>query len=636
MDYETLANCTVLCVEDWKTEEIKTFIVHELHNDIKELIQFLQENREYQEYHVSYNGIGFDAQISQYILKYVHTLITLSPNEFAKTIYAKAQDIIGRQNRREFQEFPEWRIQIPQIDVFKLNHWDNPAKMSGLKWIQYSMDWYNLQEMPIHHTTEITTQDEIDIIVDYCRNDVKSTKKIMHLCKDQINLRKTIGNKYDMPCYNFSNTKIGSELLLKLYCERTGKDPRIIKKTGTIRNQIIMKDIVFPYISFKTEVFQQFLEKVKSTVIKNTKGGFKHSVKFKGYNFDFGTGGIHQCIKSGIYEVDDEFVIKDLDVASLYPSIAIVNKMFPAHLGVDFYNVYKEDVVDVRLAEKAKKALGDKAIVEGFKEAANATYGNSNSHHSWLYDPQYTMQTTINGQLMIVMLVEELMLELNDAVLLQVNTDGASIKLKATDVPRYHEICSAWEAKTQLLLEFVDYKKMFIWDVNNYIGLYTNGKTKCKGRFEWEDLQNNKPSHLHKNKSHLIIPKAIYNYFINDILPEQYLQDNQNIFDYCAGAKTKGGWEFIMKCIVDKEYCEVPLQKTIRYYISNTGCKIVKKSKDGREIQTEAKHWVQTLFNQYEVHFWLDYNINEKYYLDAIYKEIANICPLKTQLSLEI
>lgn len=472
MDYETLKNCTVLCVEDWKDDTKFDFVIHPLRNDILPLLQFLQENRYYKEHHVSFNGVGFDAQISQFILNNIPVLSVMPPEVFTKVIYDKAQDIIGRQNRREFQEFPEWKIQIPQIDVFKSNHWDNPAKMSGLKWIQYSMDWHNLQEMPIHHTTEITTQEEIDIIVDYCRNDVKSTKKIMHLCKTQINLRKTISNKYNINCYNYSNTKIGSELLLKLYCDRTNKDPRQVKKTATRREQIVVKDILFPYISFKSDIFKLFLEKIRGTIIKNTKGDFKDTIKFSGYEFIYGAGGIHQCIKPGIYVAGDGFVIKDLDVASLYPSIAIVNKMYPAHLGMDFYNVYKEDIVDIRLAEKAKGTAGDKAIIEGFKEAANASYGNSNSQHSWLYDPQYTMQTTINGQLLLTMLVEELLLEFPDATLLQTNTDGATLKLKESDVPKYMQICKAWEEKTRLILEFADYEKMVIKDVNNYIAIY--------------------------------------------------------------------------------------------------------------------------------------------------------------------
>lgn len=61
---------------------------------------------------------------------------------------------------------------------------------------------------------------------------------------------------------------------------------------------------------------------------------------------------------------------------ALYPSIACVNKMYPAHLGEDFFKVYKNNIVDVRLAEKLKpKNERNIAIIEGFKEAANASYG---------------------------------------------------------------------------------------------------------------------------------------------------------------------------------------------------------------------------------------------------------------------
>ena len=90
-----------------------------------------------------------------------------------------------------------------------------------------------------------------------------------------------------------------------------------------------------------------------------------------------------------------------------------------------------------------------------------------------------------------------------------------------------------------------------------------------------------------------------------------------------------------MKCIIDREYSNIPIQKTIRYYISNSGCKIVKKNKkDNREIQVEAGQWVQTLFNLYEDKPWEEYDVNEKYYLDAIYQEISNISPKESQYKL--
>ena len=110
----------------------------------------------------------------------------MSGEEVAHAIYTKAQNVISRQDRGEFNEFSEKDLNIKQLDVFKLNHWDNPAKRSSLKWIQYSMDWMNIQDMPIHHGTVISTTEQLRTIISYCINDVRSTKQIMKLSKEQI------------------------------------------------------------------------------------------------------------------------------------------------------------------------------------------------------------------------------------------------------------------------------------------------------------------------------------------------------------------------------------------------------------------------------------------------------------------
>lgn len=627
-DYETLANCFTAVFESFKGDEIFEFVIHKSRNDLPQFLRFLDRNRQQGELHISYNGLSFDSQITQFIVVNKEKLLFATNDEAARMIYRQAQETIRRSRAKEWPMFKEKDLYVGQIDIFKTNHWDNVNKSASLKWLQYAIDWPNLQEMPIHHETEIETEEQIDDILSYCRNDVSSTKHILHLCKKQINLRKTIGTKYGIRCYNYSNTKIGSELLLKLYCEKTGQNPWDVRKSGTKRGGIVLKDIIFPYISFRSKEFKDLYNTVVDTTIYNTKNGFGHTQVYRGYEFVYGAGGIHQSV-AGIYESDDIWIIKDADVASLYPSIAVQNGMYPAHLGPEFFQVYKNDIVGVRLAEKAKGKDGDIAIIEGFKEAANATYGNSNSQYSWLYDPQYTMQTTINGQLLISMLVEDLLIAFPDCQLLQTNTDGVTVRIKRTDLPMYEQICKDWEKKTKLMLEFADYSKMFIWDINNYIAVYTSGKTKCKGRFEWEDLQDHKPTHLHKNKSHLIVSKAIFNYFVNDILPEKYIVENRNIYDYCGVSRIKGNdWKFekvhVEKGVVIRE----ELQNTIRYYISDTGCKILKVNKeDKREIQNEAGPWLQTVFNKYYKAEWADYNVNDSFYLQAIYKEINNIKP---------
>ena len=626
IDYETLIDCTILVAEHYTGEQKHVFSISSMGNQLPELVNFLEANKKNDEWHISFNGLSFDSQITEYILRNKTMLLTLTGVEVAGLVYKKAQDIIYRQENKEFSEFSERDLSIRQIDVFKLNHWDNPAKRSSLKWIQFSMDWHNLLDMPIHHTTKIETKEQLDTVITYCINDVKSTKQIMHLSKEQIMLRKSLTSEYKIPLFSASEPRISKELFLMFLSEEMGVKKYDLRNLRTKRDFIKVKDIILPYTKFKTKPFQMLLDNFNDLVInaRDTKGGFKYHMTYKGVQTDFGLGGAHGCTKSGVYESSDSMIIMSSDVTSFYPNLAIRNKWSPAHLPKEIFCDKYEWFFEERkkLPKKDPKNYVYKIIL-------NSTYGLSNDENSFLYDPEFTMRITINGQLTLMMLYEMLSEGIPGSVPLMQNTDGVEMIIPVEHKQRYMDICAEWEKITNLQLEHDQYTKMIIGDVNNYIAVNTAGKSKCKGRFEYDNLA------LHKNKSHLIIPKALYAFFVNDILPEQFLQDNRNIFDYCAGVKIKGDWEFQQTCIINREITRQTLQKTLRYYISKGGCKIYKVNKtDKREIQLESGKWMQELFNQYEERPWADYNIDESYYLDKIYKEINNIIPKRNQLSL--
>jgi hypothetical protein len=256
------------------------------------------------------------------------------------------------------------------------------------------------------------------------------------------------------------------------------------------------------------------------------------------------------------------------------------------------------------------------------------------------------------------MLYEMIIEEIPNAVPLMQNTDGLETVIPREYQEKYLEICERWEKITNLQLEHDTYSKMIIGDVNNYIaihdyklvdedrynemkqenphylfkegdGTFYYAATKCKGRFEFNNLA------LHKNKSFLIIPKAIYYYFVHGIKPEEYLLTQTNIFDYCGGVKIKGNWGFVEEKINDGIHSVTELQNTIRYYISERGSKIVKQNKDdGRQIQVESGKWMQTPFINYVEKPFGDYLINNKYYLQKIYKEVHQLEPNINQLKL--
>ena len=622
MDYETLSNCFVAVFKHYKTDETHIFSVCKLQNDYDKFIEFLKQNIENKEWHISYNGLAFDAQITHNIIKDHENLKLMDGESIAEEIYAYAQSCIERANKKEFQEFPEWHMSIKQIDVYKLNHWDNMAKRSSLKWIQYSMDWDNMVDMPLPHDTEITSKQQLDMIVSYCINDVDSTKEIFNQCKPLIALRKNLTDQYGINLYSASEPRISKELFAYYLGKELGIPKYELKKLRTYRNVIKVKDIILDYIQFATPEFNNLLDKFKTVEINPnfTKGGFKYSVIYKEVKTDFGLGGAHGCNKPGVYESDEDNIIMSSDVASFYPNLAIKNKIAPAHLDKKAFC----DLYEWFFTER-KKIPKSNPMNYVYKIILNSTYGLSNDKNSFLYDPQFTMFITINGQLTLMMLYEMICEAIPEAIPLMQNTDGVETVIPRSKKQIYLDVCKKWEEITSLTLEHGTYSKLVLADVNNYIAVDEDGKAKCKGRFEFEGLA------LHKNKSKLIIPKALYAYFVNGTLPEETLKNNNNILDYCIGGKSKGNWQQVARSIEHNEPVEYKLQKINRYYISNSGCKIIKVNKnDRREIQLEAGRWMQTIMNDIEHKDWALYDINEKYYLDAIEREINNIIGIQS------
>ena len=656
MDYETLSTCFLGVFTDIKSDETKIFIMSKLHNDIDDFLFFLNHNIELDEWHVSFNGLGFDGQITQYMLNSADQLREMSGVDIAEWVYSKAQQIIQTQNTGEFLEFSEKNMQIRQVDVFKLNHWDNPAKRSSLKWIQYSMDWHNIKDMPIHHSKDITTQKEIDEIISYCINDVNSTKQIMALSKDQIALRKNLTEEYGINLFSASEPRISKELFMHFLSEATGIKKYDLRQLRTIRKEIIVKDIILDYVKFNSAPFQKLLEKFNEAIVypEETKNAFKYSVQYHGVKTDFGLGGIHGATAKGVYKSDNKIVIMTSDVVSYYPNLAIRNKWAPAHLPKKEFCDQYEWFFDER-RKISKKDIRNYV----YKIILNSTYGLSNDKNCFLYDPEFTMRITINGQLSLAMLYEMIMEEIPGAIPLMQNTDGLETIIPREYVEKYVEICDRWEKITKLELEHDTYEKIIIGDVNNYIAVnspktvdydtylgikaenphyvykrlgpdsYSYSSTKCKGRFEFHNLA------LHKNKSFLIVPKALYNYFVHDIKPETFVSQQTNIFDFCGGKKIKGDWEFNEEIIEDGVHKIIPTQHTIRYYISNHGSKMIKQNTlDGRQIQVEAGKWLQKLFINYEEHPIDEYDLNYEYYLTKIESEINNFQPKIVQLKL--
>lgn len=257
-------------------------------------------------------------------------------------------------------------------------------------------------------------------------------------------------------------------------------------------------------------------------------------------------------------------------------------------------------------------------LVIGSENYSGMTYGKSNDKHSFLYDPKFTMQITINGQLLLSMLIEELC-ENTQCKLLQANTDGITIKYHKSKQNIINNILENWQKLTKLELETNYYSKMIINDVNNYIAVYTNGKIKNKGLFEIDKA-------LYKDNSMLIIPIALQNYYIDNIPIQQTIYSHTDIYNFCKRFKATEGWKTQIRYVENNIEHKQWEQKNVRYYISNKGVRLLKIHKDRREIDIESNQ-LCTVFNKYNNLEFNKYNINYNYYIKECNKITNEIEP---------
>lgn len=626
-DLETLKSCFTYTGFNIDTNEVIQFVLHKDRFELIELIKHLKTLKG----QIGFNNINFDYPIIHYILNNYKKWISNSDftnRLIVELIYQEAQRLINNQNQEGFfSSVRDKDVLIKQLDLFKVWHYNNKARSTSLKALEISMNYPNVMDMPISHTEGNIILEQIDSILEYNLNDVLATYEFYKKSLDKIALRKQIQSKYNIPCINYSDSKIGESLLLELYSKQTNSNPWDIKKMRSYRSSINFNDIVFDYIKFESKEFNDLLDYFKSLSITSTKGAFAKSVVYKGFQYDYGTGGIHGCIESGVYESDDNYIIIDADVASLYPNVAIKNRLYIEHLGETFIDLYDKDIVQERI--RAKKA-GEMSISDALKLSANSVYGKSNDENSFLYDPKYTMATTINGQLLLTMLAEMIVSTIDGVTVLQINTDGITIKIPKFYETLYYNICKDWENITNLELEYVYYSKMIIRDVNNYMAISDKGKLKYKGAFEIDKVVGNEPAY-HKDNSFRIVPIAISEYFVNNIPIEETIYNHKDIYDFCGrqkfGRDSYGEIHYLKdnKIVVEKQ------QKNVRYYISKSKKVFIKNYIKGSSEMINKGYEVE-IFNKYIEKDIKEYNINYSFYIKEANKIIDVLLPKQVNL----
>jgi hypothetical protein len=609
-DIETYPNCFTFGCEIVDLPFSFVFEISEYKNQAEELLEFLANVTEM----IGFNNVGFDYPV-------LHLLIQTGGRVNAGDLYNRAMNIINSQDndRWKYQVYPSDRYR-PQIDLFKIHHFDNKAKSTSLKMLEFNMRMESIEELPFPVGQKLNPR-KIVKLKQYNLHDVKATKQFYIESLPMIEFRRQLTLKYGKDFMNHNDVKIGTDFFqmqlekqgVQLYeYSNSGRTPR-----QTRRSSIKLGDCILPWIKFNSPEFNGILTYLRSQTIVDTKGVFKDlNAVVKGFKFVFGLGGLHGSVDPCLIESDDVYQIYDLDVASYYPNLAITQNFYPEHLGEKFCHVYK-NLYDQR--KEYAKGTPENAML---KLALNGTYGQSNSEFSVFHDPKFTMSITLNGQLLLCMLAESLM-RIPDLTLVQANTDGLTIRCRREHMVHVSTVKKWWEDVTKLELEGVEYSRMAIRDVNNYIAQYTSGKTKRKGAYEYE-------LDWHQNQSALVVPICAEQVLMKGVSIRQAVMSHANILDFMLRTKVPRK----SKLVTFDGEADQEVQNITRFIVTKEGKELIKLMpptptmlKEGNEkwrrIGIVSKRKV-TICNELSVDNLLD--IDYGYYINEVEKLVLSIC----------
>jgi len=405
-----------------------------------------------------------------------------------------------------------------------------------------------MQDLPIAPSASITPKDR-EALRHYCRNDLDVTARLYRALEKQIELRSKMTRKYGMDLRSKSDAQIAEAVIKRELEKETGKQYLAPK---------VKNDYVFYYqdpeiLTFKSLELRAVYKRILSTEFTLGKNGSvvipewlkAERIVVDGAQYQMGIGGLHSCEKRQTVVADSDHFLADWDVASYYPSIILQQGLYPKHLGKPFLGIYKS-IVERRL--KAKK-IGDKVTADTLKITINGSFGKFGSKYSALYSPDLLIQTTMTGQLALLMLIER-MAEIGVKTV-SANTDGVVLYGHNNQLSNVNQVAWDWMLDTSFTLERTDYSALASRDVNNYLAVKTDGSVKGKGCFA-------EPS-LMKNPEHQIVYDAVKQFVATGCPIEKTIYECADVLKFLTVRKVTGG----------ATWNDKPIGKTVRFYYSN-------------------------------------------------------------------
>ena len=433
--------------------------------------------REYYEEHKTDIWCGYNSRsYDQFILKSI--LCGFNPKKMNDWIILKGKS--GWQFNSLMYKFP-------------LYNYDVMTSMHSLKQLEGFMG-NNIKETSVPFDIDRKlTDDEIAETVKYCESDVDNLIEVFIERIDDFNSAMDLIKTFNLPLECISKTKAQMSAII-LGCDRQNRDDEWdISIVDTLR------------LNKYNHVKEWFL---------NNLGNYDKSltVEVAGVTHQFGWGGLHGARE----KYHGTGLILHVDVTSYYPSLMIRYGLLTRNCKEPqkFKQIYDKRV-------ELKKA-GKKKEQAPYKIVLNGTYGICKDRFSSAYDPRQANNVCINGQLLLLDLIEKLE-EVKGFELIQSNTDGLIIKIPDTDEAfnQTDDICYEWEQRTGMSLGFDYVKEIWQGDVNNYLFTDDEGNVECKGAYVKEPgrLDNDMP----------IVNKAIRDFLVDGVTVESTINECNNL-----------------------------------------------------------------------------------------------------------
>ena len=446
---------------------------------------------------------------------------------------------------------PAWRavdVQIPRdwntVDIIDVLPGQASLKIYGAR-----IDMPKLQDLPYPHDATLT-EAQMDAVRDYCVNDLRVTKALADTIKDQLALRVEMGKQYGLDLRSKSDAQIAETVLKSEIEASSNKTLRPLK----LPDGATVKYLDPGMVDFKDPIITDIFERICAHDFELSGNGSvkmpewlaKTRIQIGNGSYQMGIGGLHSTEKAQSVTAGDGYALFEADVAGYYPSIILQQRVEPENMRGHFLPVYKS-IVDRRLEAKH---TGDKVASDTLKIVVNGSFGKLGSKWSILYAPNLLIQTTITGQLCLLMLIERL--EAIGATVVSANTDGVVVLAPKTLEDAIAQVEWDWMLQTSYELERTDYHSLHSRDVNNYIAVKLDGSTKGKGVLGGRAIS--------KNPDFSIVAEAIAKHLSGEGDFKDIIRNCKDISKFVSVRKVAGGAEWRGK----------NLGNSVRFYYSSS------------------------------------------------------------------